>query len=237
MDGYRRHAIYWLPETGGDLARRGAAWLGWDIDAGQGAAHPDLPGLPRPAADLLGPAPRYGFHATLKPPFRLADGRDVAGLCAAAAELAAGLAPFAVAALSVRGLGPFLALQPAVPCPALSDLAARCVAALDPFRAAPGEAELARRRATGLSASQEANLTRWGYPYVMEDFRFHLTLTGPLPETDRATARAALAAFFAPALAHPVAVRDIAVVGEDAAGRFHTLRRFPLRGRETPETP
>jgi putative phosphonate metabolism protein len=216
MDGYRRHAIYWLPETGSALARLGAAWLGWDAEAGRGVARPDLPGLPDDAAGLPGAAPRYGFHATLKPPFRLAEGRDPAGLAAATEALADGLVPFDIPALAVRALGRFLALQPAAPCAALSDLAARCVAVLDPFRAPAGPAELARRRAAGLSATQEANLIRWGYPHVMEEFRFHLTLAGPLSDADRAAARGPLAAWFAPALDGPVPVRDIALMGEDA---------------------
>lgn len=236
MQGYRRFAIYWMPEPGSDLKNLGAAWLGWDADTGHGVAHPDVPGLPAPTGGLLGAAPRYGFHATLKPPYRLAAGATPGALAAAADDLAAALAPFDIPALAVRPIGPFLALQPAAPCPALSDLAARAVAALDGFRAPPGAAELARRRAVGLTGEEEANLARWGYPYVMEAFRFHLTLTGPLADADRATVRAALAAYFAPALVRSVPVRDIALMGEDAAGRFHTLRRFALRGPETPET-
>ena len=33
---------------------------------------------------------------------------------------------------------------------------------------------------SGLTDRQEALLTQWGYPYVMEEFRFHITLTGAL---------------------------------------------------------
>jgi len=41
-------------------------------------------------------------------------------------------------------------------------------------------AELPCRRQAVLSPAQDALLVRWGYPYVMEYFRFHCSLTGSL---------------------------------------------------------
>ncbi|WP_223252672.1 DUF1045 domain-containing protein [Paracoccus mutanolyticus] len=69
---FRRYAIYHLPE--GALGRMGTAWLGWDPRRGSPAARPVVRALPGDA-EALTRAPRpYGFHATLKAPFRLAAG-------------------------------------------------------------------------------------------------------------------------------------------------------------------
>jgi hypothetical protein len=99
-------------------------------------------------------------------------------------------APVTIPSLEVRRLGGFIAVVPTEPSAALADLAAATVAALDPFRAPPSEAELARRRKARLSDRQEALLMKWGYPYVMEEFRFHLTLTGRLDRRRRRPGRA-----------------------------------------------
>jgi hypothetical protein len=121
---------------------------------------------------------RHGLHGMLKPPMRLADGATAEDLLAAVAALARRLTLVDLGRLRVAPLGPFLALvcdsQPA----ALEALAAAMVSDRDAFRAPPAEAEFARRRATGPAARQETLLARWGYPYVMEEFRFHVTLTG-----------------------------------------------------------
>jgi putative phosphonate metabolism protein len=225
---FRRYGIYVVPE--GAFHAAGAAWLGWDMVRGTAVAHPDLPGLPGHPADLTATPRKYGFHGTVKPPFRLAEGTDPDALGDAVAAFCAARAPVEVPALAVRRLGGFVAVVPDAPCPALSDLAAAAVAALDPFRAAPDAAELARRRRSGLTERQEALLQAWGYPYVMEEFRFHLTLTGKLPVADADTARAALAAHFAPVLPRPFRIASLCLVGEDAEGLFHLVHRYTLSG-------
>lgn len=223
---YTRFAVYYLPPEGA-LAEFGARWLGWDV--ARGAA---VPGFDLPSRAALVEKPRkYGFHGTLKPPFRLAEGHAPAQLEREVAALAERLAPAQSAGLRLARLGRFLALVPEGGAAGIGEIAAHCVSALDGFRAAPGEGELARRRAAGLSAAQEALLMRWGYPYVMEEFRFHLTLTGPLPEAPGAAERweAALRARL-PALPAPFVLREIALVGEREDGHFQLIRRFALRG-------
>ena len=92
MPRFARYAVYYTPEPG-PLADFGAAWLGWDIATGAEVAHPDLPGLPRPVAELTATPRKYGFHGTVKPPFRLAEGHDAEGLELAAQHLATRLEP------------------------------------------------------------------------------------------------------------------------------------------------
>lgn len=227
MGDWRRHAIYFAPPAGSALAAFGAAWLGWDPATGVATDGLALQGIDR---DAVTAAPRrYGFHATLKPPFRLAG--TVEALDAAAAAVAAGRQGFALR-LRLAEIGRFLALVPATPGgeAGAGALADACVRGLDAFRAPAGGEELARRRGVGLDAEEEANLVAWGYPYVGSRFRFHMTLTGALPDGLRAEVAAALAPQLAPLLAEPVPVVEVCRFAEAADGRFRIVRRFPLGG-------
>ncbi|MGR3468812.1 MAG: DUF1045 domain-containing protein [Shimia sp.] len=221
---YARFAVYYVPAPG-PLAAFGARWLGWDIHEGEPAPLFDVAGLEAATA-----TPRkYGFHGTLKPPFRLREGRTVAQLRDATAQVAATLPPAECGGLELATLGRFLALVPTEPQEGLARVAAACVEGLDPFRAPPTEAELARRRAAGLSPRQEARLLRWGYPYVMEEFRFHLTLTGRLERDMLADWQAVVRATLPP-LPERFVVDHITLCGERADGRFEVLHRYPLTG-------
>jgi len=226
--GYARYAVYWAPPRGSDLERLGAAWLGWDPEAGAAVAQPT--GVPNLAEHTAAPA-RYGFHATLKPPFRLTEGTTAADLDAALAALAATTPPATGPGLAIGdGLG-FLAFQPGGAAPEFGRLAARVVEALETFRAPLTEDELARRRAAGLTALQDALLTRWGYPYVMEEFRFHLTLSGPISGLDAVYLANAARGHFAPAVAPGLALRELCLFGDPGeGGRFRLLARHALTG-------
>lgn len=229
LAGCRRYAVYYAPEPGTALAAFGAAWLGWDAEADTPCAHPDVAGLPRPAAEITAAPRRYGFHGTLKAPFRLAPGVRPEDLDRAVAALAAAEPAFALPPLRLEALGPFLALVPSAPAPRLDAVAAACVARLDVFRAAMTAEELARR-ATGLTPRQTRLLDRWGYPFVMEEFRFHLTLTGPLEPADRAATAAALAPLLAPIIAESQPFGALCLFGEPESGPFRLLRRHRLSG-------
>jgi putative phosphonate metabolism protein len=225
-----RYAIYWAPPRDHPLWHAGCAWLGRDPETGETFAPPLLDGLDRArhAAITAEPA-RYAWHATLKPPFRLAAGETEASLDTAMSRFAATRSAFPAPTLAVSVLSGFLAVTPAEPSPMLDALAAECVAAFDPFRAPPEAAERARRRAAGLSARQESLLARWGYPYVMEEFRFHLTLTTRLPAEEAERMRRALGLHLADALSAPVMIDAIALYAEPApAAPFTLLRRYPL---------
>jgi putative phosphonate metabolism protein len=228
MDGFERYAVFAVPR--GAFYRAGADWLGWDSETGRAVPQPDLSNLPASAEALTATPRRYGFHGTIKPPFRLAEGRDATALATATRAFCATQPPVSVPALAVRRMGRFIALVPAAPCAGIADLAGAAVAALDAFRAPPTEGELARRRTSGLTPRQEVLLTCWGYPFVMEEFRFHITLTGKVPPDTAEVVRDALAAHFAPHLAAPLVVDSLCLMGEDAGGLFHLLHRYALAG-------
>lgn len=218
MPDYRRFAVY---DPGPDaLAHFGAAWLGWDALSGQALAPQggDWTQTPR----------RYGFHATVKAPFRLADGRTPQELAQAFAALCARLAPVTLPRLTLTDAGGFLALMPQPQPPALTELGAEVVRTLDDFRAPLTQDDIARRDPARLRPAQRDNLMRWGYPHVMDEYRYHMTLTGHLDEDARAAARATLEPLLAPLLPGPHPVAALALMGEDAEGRFHLIQRCPL---------
>ncbi|CUH75849.1 putative phosphonate metabolism protein [Tritonibacter multivorans] len=222
---FARYALYFAPPADAAWAQWAAAWLGWDMETGQPLAHP--------ACDLdvaaITETPRkYGLHATLKPPMRLAEGQTEAALRDACATLATSQKPLRLEGLEIAKLGRFLALRPTGDETALNQLAAACVETLDAFRAPPTEAELTRRRGNGLSPAQEANLTQWGYPHVMELFRFHITLSGKLDKPTVTATEAYLTQTLLPLLPQPFEITDLALVGERADGRFELIQRYPL---------
>lgn len=229
MTQMKRYAVYFAPRPGA-FATLAAAWLGRDAADGRALPQPELPGLPAPAADLTAEPRRYGFHGTLRAPFRPAPGVTPDDIAGALADLAARLPPATCDGLRLENLHGFLALTPEGDDAALQALAARVVTATDPLRDALTPAEIARRRPETLTARQRALLDRWGYPFVMEEFRFHLTLTGRLSPDQTAPVMAALGAHFAPVLPRPFAIEDLCLFGETADGSFRLLHRYALTG-------
>lgn len=223
-----RVAVYYAPPADDPLFAASATWLGRDPVSDAPSPQPDVPGIQEVTAE-----PRlYGFHATLKPPMRLAEGRQWFDVLTMAAELAATIAPFDLPPLAVMDLRGFLALRETVPCPPLQALADACVIRLDPLRAPPPEAELARRRRANLTSEQDAMLVRWGYPYVLGTWFFHMTLTRRLSAAEKAIYQPAAEAHLARALALPRTVTDICLFTQDAPGApFAIAERLPLTGR------
>lgn len=150
-------------------------------------------------------------------------------LLAAVTAFARGRARTDLGRLKLARIGGFIALVPAQPSAGLAALAADCARDFDGFRAPPDAAEMARRRAANLTPRQEELLVRWGYPYVMEEFRFHLTLTGQLAEPLRERAWQVLVPLTAPLCAAPVAIRDLVVFHQpERTAPFQVLARAPL---------
>ncbi|WP_299937425.1 DUF1045 domain-containing protein [uncultured Pelagimonas sp.] len=225
MSDYTRFAVYYLPPLG-PLTEFGAQWLGWNIDTGSAVAHFDIPDL-----DVFTQTPRkYGFHGTLKPPFRLADGMTLDGLRHAVATLAKTQPAVQIDGLTPIKLGRFWALAPVGDTADLAHLATRIVQDLDGFRAPSTPEDLERRRKANLTLEQVAHLQKWGYPYVLDQFKFHLTLTGKLSKPQSRLAEAALADTL-PSLPQPYPINTIALVGERSDGQFETLHRYDLTGQ------
>lgn len=226
-----RYALYFCPPEGSDLYRFGCRWLGRDAVTGTALEQPAVPQIsPERLEEVTRTARHYGFHGTLKPPFRLHKQATEEQLTGSLTRFAAQLRPFTAPPLVLKDLSGFLALQCAAPSPEIDTLAGACVTALDRFRAPASESELAKRRAAGLTERQEEMLVRWGYPYVMDCFRFHMTLTSRLPdEAERAAFRKALEPMVARFAAEPLRVEAVALFRQENQDTpFVLARSFPL---------
>ena len=220
-----RFAIYFTPAADHPLTRAAAGWLGRDAFTGAAIPRTGVAGFT--AAELDGftaePA-RYGFHGTVVAPFHLAEGIGETALDRAAAGFAASRQRFVIPRLAIRRIGHFFALVPSDALAAMDDLAAKAVQHFSLLRAPLDDADIARRRPDTLSERQRDYLLRYGYPYVFEEFRFHMTLTGPVPAGEAPRVAAALEAVFRPLLGTPLEVSSLAVFVEAARGAPFTVR-------------
>ncbi len=190
-----RYAVYYAPAIGSDAWHAGSHWLGRCAHDGRMRAQPVVAGLsPQTVAALTAAPRRYGWHATLKAPFTLAPGVGLSHLRERLCQLAGSLGAMAMPALEIRRLDDFLALTPVGDSTGLDRVACACVRELHALAAPLSEAELQRRRQAALTPAEDALLVAWGYPYVMEHFRFHLSLTGSLQGRSPAEVQALMAA-------------------------------------------
>lgn len=224
-----RYALFFCPAPSSSLWQFGSAVLGYDSARAEPIAHPDHPGVaPGQFARWAGTPGRYGFHATLQAPFHLRPGIAETALPARVAALAEALGPVRLGRLKVAPIGSFVALIPAETSLAINAFAASCVDFAAPLRAPLSETDRARRIATGLTPHQINLLDRYGYPYVHDQFRFHMTLTGALDEAEQATAVEVLASLYEP-VDREVTVEAITLLRQtDRAARFTQLQTFPV---------
>lgn len=224
-----RFAIYYAPSANSPLWDRASAWLGRDPltnELFEGA----IAGIERNRLlNLTQSANRYAFHATIKPPMALIDGATVDDLRASLADFAKRQSPFEIGKLTVASLDGFLALIPEAENEALVDFAASVVEEFEPHRAPLSLKDRAARLARGLTPRQEELLDAYGYPYVFDEFRFHMTLTDRLSEEDHAEVLAAAQAWFAPDLSEPVVFDRLVLYHEpEPASYFRRLEDYRL---------
>lgn len=226
MSDAPRYAIYYAPRPASALWRFGSAVIGYDAVDGSkprmlvpdGFAAEDWMTMTREPR-------RYGFHATMKAPFSLAEGRTEGELLAMLRNAATGLRGAALEGTRVKTIGSFTAVVPTGDTAALDALAFDVVKIFEPFRAPLSAADRARRLASPLTSRQIEQLDRWGYPYVGEDFRFHMTLTGPLHADVRDSVRTGLVRLHAERVAdEPVLVDRLCVFKQERRdGPFRIL--------------
>lgn len=177
-----RYALYYAPEPSSALWRFGSAVLGYDAATGEAIEALTPEGVTADDWTSMTNDPRrYGFHATLKAPFHLASGVDEVDLVVALARFAEKQATVALGTCSIEVVeGAFVALIPRRAPAELAALEQAVVTGFDAFRAPLTEADRSRRNLNALSPRQRQQLEQWGYPYVLDDFRFHMTLSGRL---------------------------------------------------------
>ncbi len=230
-DHSSRYGIYFSPRRDSLLFSMGSKWLGRDavFDA------PLDPGLP----DYIGQEDwlrvtesprRYGFHATLKPLFRLAEGSQCEDLQAALHKFADRHRGFEAPRLHLARLGRFLALTLSKRSEEFDSLAADCVGEFDRFRAAAGGHEQAERLAGARTEREREHVLRWGYPYVFDTWKFHMTLTCSLAPESLQFFERYLGRRFEPVCESPFLVDSICLFREPCpGGRFQLLDCASLR--------
>ncbi|CDZ57638.1 DUF1045 domain-containing protein [Neorhizobium galegae] len=227
-----RYAIHFTPPAHDPLTLAAAQWLGRNAFSGDAMEPPAIRGIGIHDIAFNTALPRrYGFHATLKAPFRLAPDVTEPMLLRHLMRFAGIHSPFELPKLEVVRLGNFFGLAPVVPCDTARFLAASVVQEFDNFRTPLSEAELERSDSGDLSAPQFANLHRWGHPYVMDEFRFHMTLTGPLSPIEIPRFDLALRDYFEPYLKKPVEIANLALFIEEEPGAPFQVHSLHPMGR------
>jgi len=225
-----RYAIYLAPTEPEAFCRFGSSLLGYDAELGRDAPQALPRGFGAEEWTRWSREPRrYGFHATLKAPFRLAEGQTEDQLTRALREFARRRKPFAIA-LRPSLLGSFVALTLVAPNVEVAALESATLEAFEAFRAPLTDEELKRRLATPLNERQKDLLARYGYPYVKEEFRLHFTLSGNLPPELRQRTLAAIGEAYSSELGdRAIAIDDLALFKqENAAARFRIIARAPF---------
>ena len=231
MADFPRYAIYYAAAPGSELDRFGANLLGYDAWRGEDLPFPDGVAERTPDWHDLTQDPRkYGFHATLKAPLALAEDKTEAELATACAAFADTPRTIPILTPVVNSISGFIAVIPAERSVELERLAGDCVSAFDGFRAPLTPEDRARRNPSRLTPRQRDYLDRWGYPYVMEEFRFHMTLTGRLDEARREAVLAMLRERFARLKLTELAIDRVALFKQtDAKARFEIIGDWQLR--------
>jgi len=205
------------------LFQIGSDWLGWNSITGQettlSADHRRITDRPR----------KYGFHATVKPPFSLASNSTQGDLQDAFQTFCASVSPATGSTLKISRLGRFLAMTQDVQSNEVTELAASTVSHFDKFRAPLSDQDIAKRHQRRLTPEQDALMLRWGYPYVMQEFKFHMTLTGPLQNDEIDAIEHDANTRFREFLGQPLKIASLALLGEDSeSGRFHVVDKLSL---------
>lgn len=230
MTGFPRYAIYFAAGADSALSRFGAELLGYDAHSGDEVSFPrEALQIAADWRDITADPRKYGFHATLKAPMTLVSGRTEAELMAACATFAGQSRTIPVIRPVVDTISGFIAVIPAEPVDALQQLAADCVREFDSFRAVLTAEDRARRKPEKLTERQRDYLDRWGYPYVMEEFRFHMTLTGRLDAERRGPILEMLRTRFASLRLGTLAIDRLALFKQDdAKARFRIIGEWAL---------
>jgi hypothetical protein len=218
---FSRYAIYYIPDL--PLFQIGSDWLGWNSLTGQETTlstnHHRITDRPR----------KYGFHATMKPPFSLASNSTQGELQDAFQAFCATVSPATGGTLKISRLGRFLAMTQDVQSNDVTDLAASTVSHFDKFRAPLSDNDIQKRRQRRLTPEQDALMLRWGYPYVMQEFKFHMTLTGPLQNDEIVSIEQLANTRFQEFIGQSLNIASLALLGEDKdSGRFHVIEKLSL---------
>lgn len=228
-----RYTIYFVPPSDSAIYRLGSSLLGYDSYTGSAVPHPSDAGLPDDWAELTRAPRKYGLHVTFVPPFRLAESYGEGALMQAFSTFCDETRSTAAIVPEVRAINDFVAIVPRRRSALLNQLAADCLTFFDLFRAPFTAADHVRRLTPGLNERERWNLHRWGYPYVLKQFFFHMTLTSEIGADRRGAVAETLSALFTRHSAtEPLSVDRIVLLRQDQADAgFRVVREGAIRRR------
>jgi len=226
---YERYAIYWAPAAESGLFALACSWFGSDSENGKASLDRNFLGLSPNLAESAVTSPRrYGLHATMKAPFRLASNSDAAMLGDSLSAFCARRRRIRTGPLRLTRFSRFLALVPQPPRSELEWLADECTTWFDCFRAPLSDTDR-DRRSGNLTSLEAAQFEEFGYPYIFSSFMFHITLAGPLSGADLDRVEAALAPAIVPFTEADFTVDELCLFGDPGGGAmFRILGRYPL---------
>ena len=184
MKKYSRYAIYYAPPKESSLEEFGRYWFGWDplnaklinnkqrINYLNGFGIKNLKNIDKNV--LI--AKKYGFHGTLIPPFKLNKNYSTNTLFKKTEEIAKKLKKFKFYKFKLKKINNFYAFVQNKKNNNINKLSNRLVRELFKFRSPLTKKEIDRRNPSKLSKLQLNILYKWGYPYLMSEFNFHMTL-------------------------------------------------------------
>jgi hypothetical protein len=227
-----RYAIHFTPSPNDPLTQVAAAWLGRDVYSGQAVEPPGTIDLGMQEISYHTALPRrYGFHGTIKAPFRLAEGHSEAALLRDLMYFSGRQDPFMLPQLVVARHDNVFSLVPERPCEVLHFFAARVVQEFDRYRAPLSEAEIERADPDRLSASQLTNLHRWGSPHVKYEIPFQMSQTGGVEASSTKRNERAERKVFEPLLTRSLQFSSLALFIEDEPGAPFRVQSLHPMGR------
>lgn len=234
MSNQARYAVYIAPAPETALWTFGSRILGYDAVTGCETKAHEIHGLEAGSLGRMTARARtYGFHATLKAPFRLKSAYEEKDLHASLELLACDVNSFSLGRLSPAVLSSsdqtgFVALTPVEPSSELSRLEWRTVAELDDYRSPLTQSEIEKRAPDTLTERQRFYLQRYGYPFVMEDYRFHMTLTDRIANPEAVAGQIARELASTAGASH-LDVTDLVLFRQDhPSANFRIVKRFAL---------
>ena len=177
---FSRYAIYYVPPQSAQFTQFAASWFGWDVYKSINVKYPVLSDLNYDIKEITSTPSKYGLHATLKAPFFLVPDKTIDELRSSLSILSSSIKKFEISSICLKKIAGYIAIVPTSQNERINYLAKKCLEDLDCFRKAEPLEIINKRRSVGLSERQEAHLLKWGYPYVLDNFDFHLTLTEQL---------------------------------------------------------
>ncbi|MEM6649221.1 MAG: DUF1045 domain-containing protein [Pseudomonadota bacterium] len=230
-----RYAIYYAPSPQSQLWALGSRWLGRDASTNELFSSQPMTGFDEEKWRRFTEKPaHYGFHGTLTSPFELADTSQETDLRDTAQHFASAQAPFLLG-LEVAALGKFIALRPSSPSSHINTLHTEAVRRFFPLRAPLSSQDIERRRKAQLTPKQDAYMLEWGYPYIFDEFRFHMTLTARIADEQiRSETLSSLKMYFADVMASPQKIDGIALFKQDNRNApFTIIERYDFQPSST----